>query len=143
MQMHMPKFSWTINLGTIVAIIVACIGGLYKFASLEGRVENMDDRGKGRISLTDKNFADINARLESIQDIPFRMGAQEAGLKNANERMDRLSEALLTGQETLRKDFNNAVDSIRKDVNAVGTKVEVLGTKLEANSNINKSAFRP
>lgn len=141
-EMQTPKINWNFNASTLLAITLACIGGLYKFTSLESRVDNMDDRGKARIMSTDKNFADINASLDSIKDIPFRMGAQEAGLRNANERMDRLSEALLTGQEQLRKDFNNAVDNIRKDVNAVGTKVEVLGTKLEA-AQTNRTAFRP
>lgn len=142
-MLHAPKVNYNINAATIVAIVLACIGGLYKFSSLEGRVDNIDDRGKNRSAMTDKNFADINAKLQTIQDIPFRMGSQEAGLKAANERMDRLSEVLITGQENLRKDFNNAVDSIRKDVNAVGTKVEVLGTKLEANQQTNKTAYRP
>lgn len=131
--MHVPKpqVKLDFNVGTLLAIFLAIIGGLYKFATLENRVDTIDQRGLARIPVTDKNFADINAILRSQSDLPFRVAAVETEQKNLNARIDRVAEIMLNGQDLSRKDLAAAVESIKKDVSAVGTKVEVLSAKFE------------
>lgn len=115
-----PSVNWNINASTILAIITLAVGGIYKFASVEGRIETLDQRGQARIMITDKNFADQSAFNKTMIDLPFRMGSQEAKMSALNDRVDRLADAILASQE-----------QIRKDISLLSTKVEVLGSKID------------
>ena len=102
-----------------------------RLAQVELRVDAADQFRVARSSTTDKNFADINAKLEQVGNLPYRMGAAEEAIKQTNARFDRFSELILGSIDALRKDVNAGNDQLRKEMNQIGTKVEVLSSKID------------
>lgn len=121
------------NIPTIIAI-----GGLFWYtaqdnAKIKAQLDETDRYRNTRSAQTDKNFADVNAALKSMSDLPYRMGAQEGKTQALNDRVDRLADAILGSQE-----------AIRKDIAGLSTKVEVLGSKIDTFSDKPKPGyFRP
>ncbi|ASY64434.1 hypothetical protein SJ05684_c30650 [Sinorhizobium sojae CCBAU 05684] len=101
-------------------------------ANIKSQLTEQERYAGVRSQMTDKNFADLNAQVKQMQDLPFRMGAQEAKTASLSDRVDRLADAILANQEALRKDFNSAVEVIRKDFSGLSTKVEVLDSKMDS-----------
>lgn len=125
--------NWSnVNVPTIIAV-----GTLFWYmaqdnANIKSQLSEQERYAVVRSQATDKNFADLNAQVKQMQDLPFRMGAQEAKTAALWDRVDRLADAILSNQEALRKDFNSAVDVIRKDFSGLSTKVEVLDSKMDS-----------
>lgn len=106
--------NWTqVNVPTIVTVLGVAYGIVTYFNDLDGRLEN-----------TEKNVvemkSDIASTKTSFQDIPYRVGNLEKGQEEAGKRVDRLADIVLSGNEALRK-----------EVNTLGTKIEVLSSKME------------
>lgn len=118
------------NLPTLMAI-----GGLAWYtaadnATMKAKVDESERYRAARSALTDGNFEKVNFRIDGLSDLPLRVKALEEQQKALIARLDRISDAVTTGQERLRGDFAAATDSLRKDVAAVSTKVEVLSDRL-------------
>lgn len=106
--------NWTqVNVPTILAVLGVGWGVANYISRIDNRVENNDT------SLTELS-AQIDMMSKNHQDIPYRVMTVEKGLDAVGRQQDRLSELILT-----------SVEGIRKDVSAVGTKVEVLSSKMD------------
>lgn len=125
--------NWSnVNVPTIIAV-----GTLFWYmaqdnANIKSQLAEQERYAVVRGQAADKNFADLNAQVKQMQDLPFRMGSQEAKTSALSDRVDRLADAILANQEALRKDFNSAVEVIRKDFSGLSTKVEVLDSKMDS-----------
>lgn len=84
-----------------------------------------------RISGVENSVGDTQTSLDNLVSIPYRMTNVEGQIVQTNARLDRLIENL-TG----------SVEALRKDVNTVGTKVEVLTSKIDNLSPTDKTNFR-
>lgn len=118
------------NTPTIIAI-----GGLFWFTATDNATmkQKMDEGERYRThrsTQTDSNFEKVNTRIDAFADLPLRVKALEGQTEALNARLDRIADAITTGQERLRGDFAAATDAIRKDVAGVVTKVEVLSDRL-------------
>ena len=107
------------NIPTIIAI-----GGVFWYtasdnATMKAQLAESERYRAARSQQTDANFANINASLQRMSDLPFRMGAQEGKTQAVNDRVDRLADTILASQE-----------AIRKDISALSTKVEVVDSKV-------------
>lgn len=95
----------------------------------------------------DKGFVDLSSSIKSLQDsmnklavestnLTYRMGQSEANLGAANARMDRFADSLLS-----------TVESIKKDVNNLAVKVEVMSQKIDSldvpRTSTRKTEFTP
>lgn len=127
---------WDINLGTITTLGIALATvGIWvntQLTSLEERVNSTENFRASRTAQTDKNFVDLGILVKSTQEgvfklssdvnnLTYRMGQNETRLTNADERMDRIADSVL-----------KSVDTIRKDVGALSTKVEVMNQKIDS-----------
>lgn len=126
MQIQKPTIRFDLNFGTIVTIILACIAGLYYISRLEGKQNEQALSVNG----LERSVLQMQTRFEALADNPIRIKALEEAQKSTNARLDRLADTILSGQENMRRDFNAAVEILRKDINTVGTKVEVIGSKM-------------
>lgn len=126
-DMNRPRFFFDFNLGTIAALgIPLLLSGLYAYNDLSRQVVKLEQRGAG----DDRFQTETKVKLETFSDIPIRVKALEEQNKAINSRLDRIADAISAGQEQLRRDLAAQVEPIRKDVQAVGTKVEVLADRL-------------
>ena len=127
---------WDFNFGTVISIGIPLIGGLLwvntQITSLEARLNQSENFRSQRTSQTDRNFIDLTAAIRSLQEVSakqnadlgnllYRMGQNESSINGANQRMDRIADSVL-----------NSVDSIKKDVGVLGTKVEVMNQKIDS-----------
>lgn len=117
--------NWTqVNIPTILAVLGVGWGVANYVSKIDNRLGNVEEYRVSRGVQTDKNFADVNRRLDGLastyQDLPIRVNIVEKSIDNVEKRQDRLSELIL-----------DSVEGIRKDVNTVGTKVEVLSSKVD------------
>jgi hypothetical protein len=126
MQIQKPTLRYDLNLGTVTTIILACIAGLYYISRLEGKQNEQALSVNG----LERSMLQMETRFEALADNPIRIKALEEAQKSTNARLDRLADTILSGQENMRRDFNAAVEILRKDINTVGTKVEVIGSKM-------------
>jgi len=85
------------------------------------RLDDMERYRETRSKLTDNNFAAINARMEPLANIPYRVAQTETAIRATNQRLDRRAETIV-----------NSLDLIKKDVNVLSTRVEVLSNKIDA-----------
>lgn len=112
--------NWNINAGTILTVLAMGTASLMYIASIDARVKQGEDYRVIRSNMTDKNFANVNAQLDAMKDLPYRIGQLEAQANAANARMDRIADSFL-----------GSAESIKKDVNALTTKVEVMSQKID------------
>lgn len=113
--------NWTqFNVPTILAVLGVGWGVANYISKIDSRVENIEKTGVQ----SEQSFKNLNARIDLLantyQDIPYRVGALEKGLMNVDEQQSRLSELLI-----------NSVDGIRVQINGLGTKVEVMSSKMD------------
>lgn len=128
--MNKPRFTLDFNLGTWLPIILAIIGGFSAYRDLQEQVSNLDQRGRMRMESSDKFQTETKLKLDSVADIPIRVKALETQQQAISDRLDRISDAITTGQEALRRDLAASTDTLRKDVAILGTKVEVLSDRM-------------
>lgn len=73
---------------------------------------------------TKKALADVASAPEDIVEL-------KKGREVANARMDRLADLMITGQDAMRQAMQAGLDLLRKDMSAISTKVEVVGSKVD------------
>lgn len=113
--------NWTqFNVPTIIAVLGVGWGVANYISKIDSRVENIEKTS----TQSEQSFKNLNARIDLLantyQDIPYRVGAAEKGIAGVDEKQNRLSELLL-----------NSVDGIRVQINGLGTKVEVMSSKMD------------
>lgn len=122
-----PRTSFDVNFGTLIPILTAIT---VSYGALQIQVNRMDERSVGRIKIADTFQAETKAKLDAIADNPMRIKALEEQNKATNARLDRLADVIVNGQDQLRRDLAATVEPLRKDIQTVGTKVEVLSERL-------------
>lgn len=127
LSMQKPRMFFDINFGTLLPMLVA---GFLGYSALQVQVNRMDERSLSRIAGADRFQMETKAKLDSLADVPSRMGAVEASQRALNERLDKMTDAITTGQDQLRRDLAAAVEPLRLEVQKVGTKVEVLSDRI-------------
>lgn len=123
--------NWNINGATILAIIAMGLPGIIWTVTLGNKVDEMERFRVARTLQTDKNFANINAKLEQQADLPYRVGQTEGSIRALNERVDRIADSFL-----------GTAEAIKTDVNKLVTKFEVMSQKLDSLSE-EKRAYLP
>ncbi len=109
------------NVPSIVAIVAAAVGVMGYISSLDNRVAKIETDSAMRSQLTDKSLDQVQTAIAPLNNMPYRVGILEAQALATNLRIDRFTEVI-----------TNTMELVRKDVNALSTKVEVLGTKIDA-----------
>lgn len=105
-----------------LAAIVAFSGGVaIGYGDLSGRIAKIEDARAARIVVSDARFSDMQTSLTPLVNLPYRVNVLEQQQIATNARIDRFTEAI-----------SATLEFIRKDVNTLATKVEVLGTKIDA-----------
>jgi chromosome segregation ATPase len=120
MPMQKATLAMNFNIPTLLSVggvIVAMVTG---WADVNSRIENMEAYRADRSRSTDANFAAINMQLGQLSNIPYRVQQTETRLEETGKRIDRLSETII-----------NSLDNIRKDLNGLSTRVEVMSGKLD------------
>lgn len=140
LTMQKPRMFFDINFGTLLPLLVA---GFLGYSALQVQVNRMDERGLSRIAGADRFQMETKAKLDSLADLPSRMGAVESAQRAINDRLDRITDAITTGQDQLRRDLAAAVEPLRLEVQKVGTKVEVLSDRLGTRSQPTSYKVRP
>jgi len=110
-----------VNVPSVVSIVVVGVGVAMYVQSLASRVEQIEQMRVARSDLVDKNFDQIQAQLQPLVNLPYRMGNVEQGLLTTNQRMDTYLQTLGT-----------KIDGVSERVNGLTTKVEVLAQKIDA-----------
>lgn len=96
------------NVPTLVLILTAAVAG----ASWQSSTD----------SVVARNTADIlsiQAKMTTMENLPYRMEQVEKGVANTNIKVDNLSNTII-----------NQMDLIRRDVNRLTTGVEVLSARV-------------
>ncbi len=112
LRINVPSVATIVATGVVVAMYVQ---------SLASRIEQIEQTRVARSDLVDKNFDQIQAQLQPLVNLPYRMGNVEQGLLTTNQRMDTYLQTL--GQK---------IDGVSDRVNGLTTKVEVLSQKIDA-----------
>lgn len=125
--------NWTqFNVPTIIAVLGVGWGVANYISKIDSRVENIEKV----VPQSEQGFKSLNTRIDLLantyQDIPYRVGATEKSIEAMSIRQDRFSDLLL-----------GSVDAIRKDVNSLGTKVEVMSSKLDDMAPLRKTSLEP
>lgn len=108
------------NIPSIVAIVAAAVGVMGYVNSLDNRVAKIETDSATRSQLTDKSLDQVQTAVAPLNNMPYRVGILEDQQLATNLRIDRFTEVITSTMEL-----------IRKDVNTLGTKVEVLGSKID------------
>lgn len=108
------------NVPSLFSIVGAAVAVVVYVNTLDNRVAKMEDYRTTRTMIVDNRFNDIQTSLQPLVNLPYRVNVLEQQNIATNARIDRFSEAISTTMEL-----------IRKDVNGLSTKVEVLGTKID------------
>lgn len=115
------------NVPTLLAI-----GGLVWYtaqndARQEQRISAIEQSRIDRAREADLKFSGINASIASLSqkvdplgNVTYRVGVVEGQIGETNKRLDRLAETIV-----------NSLDLIRRDVNGLSTRVEVLSQKID------------
>ena len=126
--------NWTqVNVPTILAVVGAAWGVFQYVGDFDKRLSASEQQAKLEAEANRNKLADITRLIGDVQsevrgtrqfieNVPYRVGQLEAGLTEQSRRTDRISESLAT-----------SLDALRKDVSALGVKIEVLSSKLEGN----------
>lgn len=115
------------NVPTLLAI-----GGLVWYtaqndARQEQRISAIEQSRVDRAREADQKFSSINTsiaamsqKVEPLANVAYRVGVVEGQVQATNERLDRFAETIV-----------NSLDLIRRDVNGLSTRVEVLSQKID------------
>lgn len=110
----------TFNIPSLITVVVTAIGMVTYVNSLDARVAKLEDNGATRATVADKKFDEIQQGLNTLNNMPYRVGILEQQATAINIRIDRFTEVI-----------TNTMELIRKDVGALGTKVEVMSNKID------------
>lgn len=123
MQNTRLNVNWlNFNMPTIAAVVA--LGAL--FWSTAQKVGEM----QAKIEAADKKFYEIQQEMTPLGNIPYRTNILEQQATAINLRIDRFTEII-----------TNTMELIRKDVNSLGTKVEVLSEKIDNISPAKKASL--
>jgi hypothetical protein len=111
------------NMPTIAA--VAALGVLFwnsaqSVGDMRAQLSGLKDSSVSRSTVTDKKFDEIQMSLATLNNMPYRVGILEQQATAINIRIDRFTETI-----------TNTMELIRKDVGSLGTKVEVMSSKID------------
>lgn len=126
-HMQRPRFFFDFNLGTIAGLgIPLLLAGAAGYNDLRQDVTILSQKAVN----TEQAQTETRVKLGDLADMPIRVKALEEQQKAINARLDRIADAVTIGQERLRQDINSAFGPLQKEIQAVGTKVEVLSDRL-------------
>lgn len=97
-----------VNFPTIAAIALA---GFY----VGGKLNDVNTS----LAMIDRENVVLKTQVSEFINLPYRVQQLESGLKGTNERVDALSNTLIS-----------QLDLIRRDVNRLTTQVEVLSSRV-------------
>ncbi len=116
------------NVPSIMAILAAGLGVVTYVNQLDARLEKLEEFGATRAVSTDKSLDEVQTSITQLTNMPYRVQILEQQQLAVNLRIDRFTETI-----------SNTMELLRKDVNALSTRVEVLGTKIDALTPENRS----
>lgn len=115
------QINWrTFNIPSLLTVLGTAVAVVTYVNSLDARLAKVEEYRVTRSSVTDRKFDDIQAALAPLTNMPYRVGILEQQATAVNVRIDRFTEIL-----------TNTLELIRKDVNGLSTKIEVLSTKVD------------
>lgn len=126
--------NWTqVNVPTLLAVAATAAGVFNYVGDINTRLSDSETYRTMRSQQTDGKFTDLNNAVAGVrsdnaairmalQDVPYRVGNLEKGLEEQGKRTDRLSELILSN-----------MDGFRKEIGGLGTKIEVLSSRIENN----------
>lgn len=125
-EMHQTtqlRINWlNVNVPTIVALITAGWWATTYLNGLDFRLQEVEEYRIERSKVTDRKFDLIEDRMQPLSNMPYRVQILETQIIEANKRMDRMAETII-----------NSIDMLRRDVNGLSTRVEVLANKIDTN----------
>lgn len=116
------------NVPTLLAI-----GGLVWYTAanntqMHARIEAIETSRVDRSKEADAKFAGINtavaalsSKVEPLGTVHYRVGVVEGQISETNKRLDRLAETIV-----------QSLDLIRRDINGLSTRVEVMSNKIDS-----------
>lgn len=125
-QLHAPTWRNSFSAGDIMTAAGLLMAGGIAYGIMTTRIETLQqsyqtyqvDRDRTtseRRVQVEARFSAIDAKIAPLDAMLYRLGKQESETAGTNARVDRVSGA-----------FQDQFDSVRKDLNSVGTKLEVL-----------------
>lgn len=111
---------FNVNVPTIVTVLGALVTITAYINSIEAKVVALDTARTRLEDSINKRSIYVDAQLAPMATLPFRMSAVESSVIEANKRVDRISDLVLS-----------SVDTIRNSVNGLATKVEVQSSKID------------
>ncbi|WFS02226.1 hypothetical protein [Rhizobium tumorigenes] len=129
------RFVWTVNPITLAPIVGAIIVGVVWKTTVDNDLSDLKTFRAARSVFVDKQISSI---LDVIRDVPYRMDQQEKATaaqlekdKAQDARIDRQTDLILSGQDSMRTTMQAGFDAVRKDMGTLSTKVEVIGSKVD------------
>ena len=110
----------TFTIPSLITVVVTAIGMVTYVNSLDARVAKIEDNSVSRATTADKKFDEIQLSLAQLNNMPYRVGILEQQATAINVRIDRFTETI-----------TNTMELIRKNVNGLSTKVEVMSSKID------------
>ena len=129
--MNKPRIIFDFNLGTLIPLLALALAGWDRYAALEAKVQVIDTRGLARMQISDTFQAETKKALADVASAPKDIVELKKGQEVANARMDRLADLMINGQDAMRQTMQTGFDLLRKDMSAISTKVEVVGSKVD------------
>jgi len=127
--MHMQRPSWissTFDAGNLITLAVILVTVVTAWNRMEAnQAANLawqinQDKAYAEIrSNTEARFVAIETKIAPVDSIVYRLTKAEGEIINTNVRVDRIVDS-----------FGDRLEVLRKDINSVGTKVEVLTTTI-------------
>ena len=137
--MNSPKFDWTINVSTLIAIGGVLAVGVTGWFSLREQVNNhtrdIDVLTRAQAELVlkrDTRIVEVDRRLAGFDEVRYRVQATEEALKATNARVD----ASLANISQRLAEINQALGGL-------DTKVAVLTQRLEMAAPGRRAALEP
>lgn len=119
---HTPSWKNTFDTGNLITLVVIIIGGVTAWNRLDNNQTSlqaaMADQGlayKERQVSVEARFAGLETKIAPMDSIVYRLTKAEGEIASVNSRVDRIADS-----------FGDRLEALRKDVNLLGTKVEVL-----------------
>lgn len=109
------------NVPQLAAIALFAATGATGYSDLNGRISRIEESRAARTIASDARFNEVQSSLAPLVNLPYRVNVLEQQNIATNARIDRFTEAIAS-----------TLELIRKDVNSLSTRVEVLGTKIDA-----------
>lgn len=120
------------NIPQLVALIGATVTIMAYINNIDGRLEDVERYRATRSLMVDNRFNEVQTSLAPLVNLPYRVGVLEQQQIAITQRIDRAGEVI-----------SSTVEQIRKDVNGLSTRIEVLGTKIDNITPEKKIDFTP